>query len=140
MEWLQALVLQVQESDISSVLDEGPFGEPLLQINASLHAAFKGFGLMRLGRDTEETDSAVAAELMRQHTAFVRNDGFPSQIKRLHREILRSLDAEFLAREGYSLSMLSEALWKLFKLLEDRVNDDFAMRRQALEKGSVMTY
>ena len=136
VEWLQALVLQVQESDISRVLDEGPFGEPLLQINASLHAAFKGFGLMRLGRDTEETDSALAAELMRQHTAFVRNDGFPSQIKRLHREILRSLDAEFRAREGYSLSMLSEALWKLLKLLENRINDDFAMRRQVIGQST----
>jgi hypothetical protein len=98
LELLQALVLQCPESQISKVLDSPPFGEPILEINRSLHSVQKAYGGIRLDRISSGKPAALAAEMIRQHTAFVRNEGFPSQIRMLHCEIFKAVDSTFSSR------------------------------------------
>jgi hypothetical protein len=104
VEWLQALILRIPETAISQSLDSIPEGDVLTGLNASLHSVQQSYSLMRLGKEHDNSEAAVVAELMRQQTAFIRNDGFPSQIRRLQEEIFRPLDQEFERREGYRLS------------------------------------
>ena len=87
-----------------------PEPEVLVKLNESLHALQQGFGMARLGEEHENSSAAMAAELMRQQTAFIRNDGFPSQIRRLQKKssgpsIRRSLN------QGFTLSEVVDSLW-----------------------------
>jgi hypothetical protein len=137
LELLQALVLQIPESQLSEVLDRPPFGEPVLEINSCLHIIQSSYGVLRLGRTSSDKAAALAAEMIRQHTAFVRNEGFPSQIKRLHCEIFKTLDATFSSREGYCLSDLAKALWNLNELITQRLSADFAIRKRILGQPTI---
>jgi hypothetical protein len=132
VEWLQALVLMIPESELSGSLTSSPGPEILMDFNASLTAVQESYGLMRLGKEHENSEAATAAELMRQQTAFIRNDGFPSQIRRLQEELFQPLDQAFAKREGYALSEVVGALWKLTELIQSRINEDFQLRRRIL--------
>jgi hypothetical protein len=132
VEWLQALVLMIPETDLSQSLDSIPEGDVLTGLNASLHSVQQSYSMMRLGKEHENSEAAVVAEMMRQQTAFIRNDGFPSQIRRLQEEVFRSLDQEFERREGYRLSDIVDVLWKLSAVVETRLNVDLELRRRIL--------
>lgn len=124
VEWLQALVLQVAETDLRLTLERAPTGEELHRVNQALHTVQEGYGLMRLGSDSDSSPTDLAAEIIRQHTAFIRNEGYPAQIQRLHEEIFRPLDQEFLVREGITLSGLSQFLWALVEFMQKRIDAD----------------
>lgn len=132
VEWLQALILMIPETAISQSLDSIPEGDVLTGLNASLHSVQQSYSLMRLGKEHANSEAAVVAELMRQQTAFIRNDGFPSQIRRLQEEIFRPLDQEFERREGYRLSDIVDMLWKISAVVETRLNEDLELRRRIL--------
>jgi hypothetical protein len=132
VELVQALILMIPEPELSQSLNSSPDGETLMELNSSLHTLQESFGMMRIGKEHENDKAALAAEMMRQQTAFIRNDGFPSQIRRLQEEILRHLDQAFEAREGFTLSEVVQALWKLVDLIRDRLNEDIRLRQQIL--------
>ncbi len=136
VEWLQALVLQVPETDVQDVLEECPVGTQLHDVNKALNTAQECHGLMRLANKGGPDPVGMAAELIRQHTAFVRNEGYGWQLQRLHREIFRPLDAEFRNREGVSLSDVANFLWAALETVQKRLNEDWNQRRKIISRGS----
>lgn len=136
VEWLQALVLQVPETDVQEVLDECPVGNQLHDVNKALNTAQECYGLMRLANKAGPDPVGMAAELIRQHTAFVRNEGYGWQLQRLHQEIFRPLDAEFRSREGVSLSDVAKFLWAALETVEKRLNEDRNQRRKIITQTS----
>ncbi|MDF3058497.1 MAG: hypothetical protein K0R17_2712, partial [Rariglobus sp.] len=137
VEWLQSLVLQVPETEVQAVLDECPAGNQLHEVNKALNTAQECFGLMRLAHTRGPDPAGMAAELIRQHTAFVRNEGYGWQLQRLHREIFRPLDAEFRKREGVSLSEAAAFLWAVVESVQRRINEDFNQRRKIIGQRMV---
>jgi len=136
IEWLQALILQVPEDQINANSLNQPSAKTLIDLNEELHKAKYGFAWKRLGRGSSKPNDSLAAELVRQHTAFVRNEGYPSQIKRMRRGVFSPIDEEFRQREGHSLSELDAALWRLTELFEQRLNADRAERHEILRQKS----
>lgn len=136
VEWLQALVLQVPETGVQDVLDECPFGDQLHDVNKALNTAQECYGLMRLADKAGPDPVGMAAGLIRQHTAFVRNEGYGWQLQRLHQEIFRPLDAEFRKREGVSLSEVATFLWAALELVQKRLNKDLHLRRKIITQTS----
>lgn len=130
VELVQALIMMIPEGQFS--LGEAPDPDVLMKLNASLHTLQQGFGMARLGQEHENSPAALAAELMRQQTAFIRNDGFPPQIRRLHAEIFQPIDAAFAQREGITLTEVLDALWKLVDVVSDRITEDLHLRQQIL--------
>lgn len=75
VEWLQALILRIPESEISAVLDSPPGSEVLLKTNALLTETQRAWGMMRIG-DKDTSPAGLVCEMVRQQTAFVRNEGY----------------------------------------------------------------
>lgn len=136
VEWLQALVLQVPETSVQDVLEQSPVGTQLHDVNKALNTAQECYGLMRLANKAGPDPVGMAAELIRQHTAFVRNEGYGWQLQRLHREIFRPLDAEFRNREGVSFSDVANFLWAALETVQKRLNEDWRQRRKIISQGS----
>ena len=136
VEWLQALILQIPEEEINATLENEPDGRVLTELNKELHRAQKGFGMKRIGRKVSEPAVSHAAELIRQHTAFVRNEGYPSQIKRMRHAIFSPLDDEFEKREGIKLSEYDAALWRLTDFFKEKLDSDLLERRKILRHDS----
>lgn len=134
VEWLQALVLQVPEMEVQDVLEVCPVGTQLHDVNKALNTSQECYGLMRLANKAGPEPVGMAAELIRQHTAFVRNEGYGWQLQRLHREIFRPLDAEFRSREGVSLTEMANVLWVALEKVQKRLNEDWNQRRKILTR------
>jgi hypothetical protein len=129
VEWLQALILRIPEREISAILDNPPVPEVLLKTNSLLHETQHAWGMMRIGAK-DASPIGLVSEMVRQQTAFVRNEGYPSQIRRLLAGIARPLDREFERSEGFSLTQLIDALYALPQLVQDRLNEDKRRRHQ----------
>lgn len=136
VEWLQALVLQVPETDVQAVLEECPDGNQLHDVNKALNTAQECYGMMRLAKKSGPDPVGMAAELIRQHTAFVRNEGYGWQLQRLHQEIFRPLDGEYRSREGISLSDVAKFLWAVLEAVQQRLNEDRSQRRKIVTQIS----
>lgn len=135
VEWLQAFVLQVPETEVQDVLDVCPVGTQLHDVNKALNTSQECYGLMRLANKEGPGPVGMAAELIRQHTAFVRNEGYGWQLQRLHREIFRPLDAEFRNREGVTLTDVAHVLWAALEKVQKRLNEDWSQRRNILSRN-----
>jgi hypothetical protein len=133
VEWLQALALRIPEPEIRAVLESPPTGEILLRANEILHESQKAYGLMRMGTK-EHSPAGLVSEMVRQQTAFVRNEGFPSQIRRLLAGLSKPLDDIFAQREGFKLSQVIDALYALPHLVQARLNEDRRFRHQLFAK------
>lgn len=133
VEWLQALTLRISEREVCAVLDSPPSVEILFQANKILNEIHRAYGLMRMGAK-EHTPAGLVSEIVRQQTAFVRNEGFPSQIKRLLAGLSKPLDDAFEQREGFKLSHVVDALYALPDLVQTRLNADRRCRHQIFAK------
>ncbi|MBL9170411.1 MAG: hypothetical protein JNN07_21930 [Verrucomicrobiales bacterium] len=130
VEWLQALTLRVSVSAVEHSMTTCPTPQQLAVANHSLNTAEESCALMRLptGRPPESIE--VASETIRHHTAFVRNEGYGSQLRRLHLQLFQPLDKGFKDLEGVSLSEVATFLWALLDSVERRVNDELMLRRK----------
>lgn len=133
VEWLQSLVLRLTETQIREVLDSPPTGAILVRINELLNETQQAYGLMRMGAK-EPSPTALVSEMVRQQTAFVRNEGYPSQIKRMLDGLTKPLDNEFERREGFNLSQVVEVLYALTNLIQTRLNEDQRHRHRIFAK------
>lgn len=132
-ELLQALILQIAEDDLSIRLETPPPPEVLLETNKLLRGITNSFCLKRYGSPITGTKSArLLSEMVRSHTAAVRNEGFPSQIRRTMTELVAPLDSAFEKKRGLKLTCLSTMLWNAADLVGKRINDDFQKRRAIL--------
>jgi hypothetical protein len=132
-ELLQALILQIPESDLQRRLNERPPPEVLLEINKLLGAIMTSFSLKRFASsEAGDKSASLISEVMRTHTASVRNEGFASQVRRTMTEIVAPLDGEFQQKRGLKLTSLATMLWNLAGIVERRINDDFADRQSVL--------
>jgi hypothetical protein len=128
-ELLQALILQVPEEDLRLQLDSRPSPELLLEANKLLGSINTSFSLKRYASPVNEKKFArLLSEMIRGHTSGVRNEGFPSQIRRTMMELTESLDSVFEARRGVKLTLLATMLWNVAELIGSRLNADFAHR------------
>lgn len=116
IEWLQAMILRTSPAQTR----ESPKPEEITALNHALHRLKTGYGLkyMPTQRSFEED---FAAEITRQSTAFIRNEGYPSQSDRLLRELFRPLDSAYAERAGVSLSAIAEFLLSIREETENRM-------------------
>ncbi len=132
-ELLQALILQVAEDDLRLQLESPPPPEILLEANKLLGGLFESFSMKRYASSTRENKGvSLLSELIRAHTAGVRNEGFPSQIRRTMIELVTPLDSEFGDRRKLKLTCLATMLWKIAELIGNRLSDDFQLRMRVL--------
>jgi hypothetical protein len=131
---VQVLVLLVPDTEGQDVLELCPAGTELHEVNKALNTSQECYSLMRLANKAGPDPVGMAAELIRQHTAFVRNEGYGWQLQRLHREIFRPLDAEFRTREGVSLTDVANFLWSALEVVQKRLNEDWKQRREFIPR------
>jgi hypothetical protein len=132
-ELLQALLLQIPESDLQRRLNERPPPEVLLEINKLLGAIVTSFSFKRFeSSGARDKHAGLISEMMRTHTASVRNEGFASQVRRTMTEIVAPLDREFQQKRGLKLTSVATMLWNVAGLVEMRINEDFAARQAVL--------
>jgi hypothetical protein len=130
---LQSLILQVPENILQRSLDSCPPPQILTEVNKLLNGITLSFGLRRYGAlASGKNDLSQLSEMMRSHTAGVRNEGFPSQVRRTMIELVTPLDLAFQRRRGVKLTLLTETLWKVSDMIAKRINDDFKQRKAIL--------
>lgn len=132
VEWLQAMILRSALPKVEETLNTSPTPEVILEINKCLNMAEQAFMHMRLPEDRQPQAIEAAAEAIRSHTAFTRNEGRTSQLRRLHLEIFRPLDDAFRKREGFSLTDCADGLWKLVDAIEKRINQNLQVRQRII--------
>jgi hypothetical protein len=132
-ELLQALVLTIPEQELQLRLDDPPPPEVLLEINKLLGGITTSFSLKRFGSSTSGKKSPeLLSEMMRTHTATVRNEGFASQVRRTMTEIVAPLDRDFEGKRGLKLTNLATMLWNVATAIESRINEDLRQRHAVL--------
>lgn len=73
----------------------------------------------------DELHLELAMHSLRTITQYLRNWGFPEQMKRVLQELLAPLDLEIESRLGLKGTALVEMLFRLFSLVEDRLDEHF---------------
>lgn len=128
VEYMQALLLRHEW------VHRGPPSPDVMQeIFDRLPALFEAYGRMRVPTvaddsadeviRTEDLAAEAVQELLRSHTAVVRNWGYFAAVKRIASEVLGSADAEFKAAYSLTLTQVVGLFEHLVRRLEDRVND-----------------
>jgi hypothetical protein len=128
VEYMQALLLRHPWARHSP-----PTPDVMQEIFDTLPALFVDFARMRVpsaGNEsaedaggTEHMAAAAVRELLRSHTAVVRNWGYFNAVKRISSEVLGAADADFQAVYGLTLTQLVLLFEHLVRRMEDRVND-----------------
>lgn len=135
LEWLQALVLLIPEKHLQTIMGIAPPTKSLTLLNQQLREACMAYGTKPLAKGLF-TDEDMAVELIRQHTAFIRNEGFPSQILRCQQELFAPLDKVFFEKEGFKLTDLVSLLWGLVDAIQKKINDDLLVRQKILGEST----
>jgi len=139
-ELLQALILQVPEDELSLRLDSPPPPEVLLETNTLLREIPISFSMKRYGSPGGK-GTRLLSEMIRSHTSMVRNEGFPSQIKRTMAELVAPLDSAFESKRGLKLTLLAEMVWQLADRIGTQINNDFQQRLRIFrQKASIALF
>jgi hypothetical protein len=134
-ELLQAVVLQIPENELRLRLNDPPPPEVLLEINTLLGGITTSFSFKRFASSAEgKKGPELLSEMMRTHTAAVRNEGYASQVRRTMTEIVAPLDREFEERRGLRLASLATMLWNVATVVETRINEDLRERQVVLSR------
>ena len=133
-ELLQAFILRIPEADLQLSLDSPPPPEILLEVNKLLGGLNTSFSLKRFASSEAKRQANLLCEMMRGHTASVRNEGFPTQLRQLVSHLVAPLDPEFETRQGVRLTSIATMLWNVATLIETRINEDFRDRQLVLSK------
>ena len=96
----------------------------------------ESFSLKRFGSSSDDDKKQLLVEIVRAHTVSVRNEGYPTQIRRTIRDLADALNPQFEQANGISLSALADALWNVCALIDKRVNNDLAQRQNVLSRKS----
>ena len=135
VEFLQALVLMIPQKRIAKILNTPPSSDLLVDLNQKLHECREHFLLKQSAKGPLSSVEQLILQT-RHHTAFVRNEGFPSQIRRTHDAIFSRVDVSFSRLEGFGLKDVVAFLWSLISLVEKRTTEDLNLRKSILCAGS----
>ena len=122
VEILQALLLQIPPEELSGK----PFGPQVLtqvwdQVKTLCDAHnFRQIDPAGVQLRDDEMAVALAQQLMRSATQAVRNWGYPSQIKRIARELYCPFDARLLEAQGFSASDVFDVFETMVTQVESR--------------------
>jgi hypothetical protein len=138
VEWLQAMILRMSSDKIGTILQSSPNTDQYLQLNQILGELAEAYTLKGAASAPRATESEVIFGI-RNHTAFVRNEGFPSQIQRSISELFLPLDSKFAEREGYSLTDVGNFLWGLIGVCEAKLKEDKKQRLHLFTQTNVQS-
>lgn len=146
VEYLQALLLRHPW-----VARAPPEPELMQEVFDVLPALFEAYGQMRVphrrGAPSDEDPDAerviteqlaieAVQEVLRSHTALVRNWGYFNAVKRIASEVLASADAEFCTEYGLTLTQVISLFEHLVRRFEGNVNDFRRRMFEVFQAGS----
>lgn len=141
VEYMQALLLRHTWVD-----RDAPNPDVMQEIFDGLPALFEAYSRMRVptgtssegeGADDSERHAAEAVrEFLRGHTAAVRNWGYFSAVKRIASEVFSTVDTDFQAVYGLTLTQLVALFEHLVRRLEKSVSDFRAQLVAIFRAGS----
>jgi hypothetical protein len=97
----------------------------------------KGLAVASTPKTDLERARLFSQASVRLHTIAVRNAGYVSQLRRLHRELTTPLDDAIEAETGLKLTLLLEFLWNVNELIERRVNEDHRKMASVFEATKI---
>ncbi len=121
LELLQAFALTIERSITARPLqqDAGELGKTMKKISDII--AMRGFAVPD-GISDEELQKNFVIQLMRNHTAAIRNPYYPFQIKKYYSDIFSKLAKEFEKEYGLNPVTLLLCLEKMGQEINDKLN------------------
>lgn len=130
IELLQALVLQIPESELGSQPIPSNIVQEVIDKLIEITYAFNYSRMRAELLDVSENNMAInrIQESIRSHTQIVRNWGFHSQVINISKEIYGHFDQVILEKNGFSASDAIETFEAMIKIVEEKLS----LRKNAL--------
>ena len=129
VELLQALSLKIKQSDLSPDICGRDAIETVWNALQDLTVSLNFQGLRSDAAQLRDDEKAIALtqDNMRVATRMVRNWGYPSQVKRIARELYSTFDTDLFASRGFTVSDLVDVFETLVRIVEDRQSERLTM-------------
>ena len=129
VELLQALSLKIKQSDLSTNICGPDVVETVWNALQDLTVSLNYQGLRPDAAELGDDEKAIALtqDTMRVATRMVRNWGYPSQVKRIARELYSTFDADLFASRGFAVTDLVDVFETLVRIVEERQSERLTM-------------